>query len=57
MDHYKDIRHLYAVEGLSQRAIAKRLGISRKTVKRYCLGEVALGKSKTESKKKSSPKK
>ena len=40
VDYYKDIRHLYAVEGLSQRAIAKRLGISRKTVKRYCLGEV-----------------
>jgi transposase len=40
VDYYKDIRHLYVVEGLSQRAIAKRLGISRKTVKRYCLGEV-----------------
>jgi transposase len=40
VDYYKDIRHLSAVEGLSQREIAKRLGISRKTVKRYCLGEV-----------------
>jgi transposase len=40
VDYYKHIRHLYAVEGLSQRAIAKRLGISRKTVRRYCLGEV-----------------
>lgn len=40
MDHYKDIRHLYLVEGLSIRAIAKMLGISRNTVKRYCLGEV-----------------
>jgi len=40
VDQYKDIRHLYAVEGLSIRAIAKRLGISRNTVKRYCLGEV-----------------
>jgi len=40
VDQYKDIRHLYAVEGLSIRAIAKRLGISRNTVKRYCLGEI-----------------
>jgi DNA-binding transcriptional regulator LsrR (DeoR family) len=28
-----DIRHLVAVEGLSQRAIARKLGISRNTVK------------------------
>lgn len=40
MDYYKDIRRLYVIEGLSIRAIAKRLGISRNTVKRYCLGEV-----------------
>lgn len=40
VDYYKSIRHLSVVEGLSQRAIAKRLGISRKTVKRYCLGEI-----------------
>jgi len=40
VDQYKDIRNLYAVEGLSIRAIAKKLGISRNTVKRYCLGEV-----------------
>jgi hypothetical protein len=38
VDNYKDIRHLSAVEGLSQREIAKRLGISRKTAKHYCLG-------------------
>lgn len=36
---YEEIRRLYAVEKLSQRAIAKRLGISRNTVRRYCNGE------------------
>lgn len=36
---YEQIRHLYAVEKLSQRAIARKLGISRNTVKRYCNGE------------------
>lgn len=36
---YEQIRHLYAVEKLSQRAIARKLGISRNTVKRYCEGE------------------
>jgi transposase len=39
VDQYKDIRHLAAVEGLSQRATARMLGISRKTVRRYCLGQ------------------
>jgi transcriptional regulator with XRE-family HTH domain len=39
VDHYKDIRYLAMVEELSQRAIAKRLGISRNTVKRYFLGQ------------------
>lgn len=37
---YKNIRYLWAVEGLSQRTIANMLGISRNTVKRYCFGEV-----------------
>jgi len=36
---YEQIRYLYAVEKLSQRAIAKKLGISRNTVKRYCQGQ------------------
>jgi transposase len=39
VDRYKDIRYLATVEGLSQRAIAKRLGISRNTVKRYVMGQ------------------
>ncbi len=33
------VRRLYAVEGLSEREIARRLGISRNTVKKYCKGE------------------
>jgi transposase len=37
-DMYKDIRRLYAVEGLSKRQIAKELSISRNTVKRYVDG-------------------
>lgn len=49
MDQYKNIRYLYAVEGLSQRAIAKRLGISRNTVKRYCNGENIPGERKKPS--------
>ncbi|TDA70069.1 MAG: winged helix-turn-helix transcriptional regulator [Clostridia bacterium] len=36
---YEQIRYLYAVEKLSQRAISRKLGISRNTVKRYCQGE------------------
>jgi len=39
VDQYKDIRQMYIVEGLSQRAIARELGISRNTVRRYCMGE------------------
>lgn len=38
MDQYQHIRHLYLVEGLSQRAIARQLKISRNTVRRYCNG-------------------
>ncbi|WP_255565365.1 helix-turn-helix domain-containing protein [Gelria sp. Kuro-4] len=32
------IRYLFAVQGLSQRAIARELGISRNTVRKYCAG-------------------
>jgi transposase len=39
VDQYQLIRELYAVEGLSQRQIAKMLGVSRHTVKRYCEGQ------------------
>ena len=39
VDQYQDIRQMYLVEGMSQRAIAKQLGISRNTVRRYCKGE------------------
>lgn len=35
---YEQIRHLYEHEGMSQRAIAKKLNISRNTVKKYCDG-------------------
>lgn len=46
---YEQIRHLYAVEKLSQRAIAKKLGISRNTVKRYCNGQNVPWESKPRS--------
>ena len=39
MEIYDQIRHLQVYEGLSQRAIAKKLGISRNTVAKYCNGE------------------
>ncbi|MGI6550437.1 MAG: IS21 family transposase [Syntrophomonadales bacterium] len=38
VDQYDDIRQMYLVEGMSQRAIARELGISRNTVRRYCHG-------------------
>ena len=40
METYRLIRRLHVVEGLSQRQIAVRTGVSRTTVRRYCLGEV-----------------
>ena len=38
VDMYESIRQLYVHERKSQRAIAKQLGISRTTVKKYCDG-------------------
>ncbi|MDW7651989.1 MAG: helix-turn-helix domain-containing protein, partial [Bacillota bacterium] len=35
---YEKIRHLHEHDGMSQRAIAKQLSISRNTVKKYCDG-------------------
>ena len=43
MDQYKDIRYYYVEEGLSERAIARKLGISRNTVKKYKDGAVVPG--------------
>lgn len=34
MDHYEQIRRMFYIDGMSQRAIAKKLGHSRKTVKK-----------------------
>ena len=44
---YEQIRYLFAVKKLSQREIAKKLGISRNTVKRYCQGENVPWESKS----------
>ena len=43
VDQYKDIRYYYVEEGLSERAIARKLGISRNTVKKYKDGAVVPG--------------
>ena len=45
-DTYRMIRRLYTVEGLSQRQIAKLLGVSRPTVKKYCEGSHMPGERK-----------
>ena len=37
---YKSIRRLYVIEGMSIRGIARRLNINRRTVRKYCMGEV-----------------
>jgi transposase len=38
VDMYQKIREMSTIQGMSQRAIAKMLGISRNTVKKYCDG-------------------
>ena len=35
MDKKEQILHYHRIDGLSQREIARRVGVSRKTVKRY----------------------
>jgi len=40
VDQYQLIRELYAVKGLSQREIARRLAISWNTVRKYCRREL-----------------
>lgn len=44
---YRKIRHLHLAQKLSQRAIAKQLGISRHTVEKYYLGETLPDARKT----------
>ncbi len=39
VDMYQKIREMSTIQGMSQRAIAKMLGISRNTVKKYCDGD------------------
>lgn len=46
VDEYDRIRYLFAVEGMSRREIARRLGVSRNTVKKYCRGECLPGERK-----------
>jgi transposase len=37
-EQYQKIRRMYLVEGLSQRVIAQKLHVSRKTIRKYCKG-------------------
>lgn len=46
VDQYQLIRQLYLVEGVSQREIARRLHVSRRTVRRYCEGDLLPGQRK-----------
>lgn len=39
-DLYRLIRRLYLVDGLGQREIARRLNVSRCTIRKYCMGAV-----------------
>ncbi|VDN47900.1 protein of unknown function [Petrocella atlantisensis] len=39
LELYEQIRHLHLHDGMSQRAISRKLDISRNTVSKYCNGE------------------
>lgn len=39
VDLYQKIREMHTVHNMSQRAIARTLGISRNKVKKYCKGD------------------
>ena len=43
MKDYERIRYMYLVDGISQRKIARSLGISRNTVAKYCEGKTYPG--------------
>jgi predicted transcriptional regulator len=43
MEDYQKIRYMFLVEHMSQRQIAKELGISRNTVAKYCDGDTYPG--------------
>ena len=46
MNEYKEVRRRW-LNGESQRSIAKTLGISRNTVKKYCAGDAVPWERKT----------
>lgn len=48
---YQQIRRLYRVEQKSHRAIARQLGVSRKTVRKYCSGETLPDQHKQQERK------
>lgn len=47
VDIYQQIREMTTMQHMSQRAVAKTLGISRNTVKKYCDGNNVLGNVKS----------
>ena len=48
MDKKEQILHYHRIDGLSQREIARRVGVSRKTVKRYITEYETLAQSDPE---------
>lgn len=51
VDQYKLIRNLHTVKGQSQRCIARVLGLSRNTVRKYCEGATVPWERKTPDRK------